>query len=387
MPDVQKLLNTLGLRLNPAVGPDGKPQPIQMRGASSAHYSPSPQYFREQFKLQPNNSELWNNYGAYEATNHRLDSAFSAYETALELDSSNVHASRNLGSLIWNDRAQRQRAEDLFQVALRADDLNFRRETASLLASLVLESEGDGARVRSLHREATNGDPLVGPLANYGMYLLQYCPGEGAYSAQLLRLATQLDPKYPSAAAGMALLQWFEDGDLQGARSLIEPLCVEFHREYPLMAMAVKLAVADGDVPAAEAWLRRLARIVGRSDEVVETYHAYLALLRGESLASIEGRLHGLPGSENRINEAYLLWAQGKRGSASAVLDAVDHGRVAIDAQRELEIVRFLLDRADDSGEATSLALPRDQTLLKALSEHPELTDDRLARLVSVIGT
>jgi hypothetical protein len=98
-PGFEELFKLFGLQLIPATLPDGSSAPIQLDASSSISYRPSPEYFREQFKLRPNDSELWNNFGVYEQAHGRIDKAIEAYKNALELDPENRHAASNLANI------------------------------------------------------------------------------------------------------------------------------------------------------------------------------------------------------------------------------------------------------------------------------------------------
>jgi hypothetical protein len=98
-PEFEELFKLFGLVLIPKTLPDGTPAPIQLDASSSARYHASPEFFREQFKLRPDDSELWNNYGVYEQGHGRIDKAVEAYEKALELDPQNAHAATNLANI------------------------------------------------------------------------------------------------------------------------------------------------------------------------------------------------------------------------------------------------------------------------------------------------
>lgn len=102
-PEFEELFKLLGLVLIPKTLPDGTPAPIQMGSSSSVRYHASPEFFREQFKLRPDDSELWNNYGVYEQGHGRIDKAIEAFERALELDPQNSHAATNLANIRGTD--------------------------------------------------------------------------------------------------------------------------------------------------------------------------------------------------------------------------------------------------------------------------------------------
>ena len=72
-PDAEEMLKKVGLSLTPKILPDGSQAPLQLRGTTSVSYKPSPEFFREQFKLRPADSELWNNFGVYEIGKGRTD--------------------------------------------------------------------------------------------------------------------------------------------------------------------------------------------------------------------------------------------------------------------------------------------------------------------------
>lgn len=57
-PEFALMMKRFGIQFNRKIGPDGKPMPIRMVQSASARSGGSPEYFREQLKLQPENAEI-----------------------------------------------------------------------------------------------------------------------------------------------------------------------------------------------------------------------------------------------------------------------------------------------------------------------------------------
>jgi TPR repeat len=118
-PEIDQLFRRLGIQLRPAIGPNGKPSPIQVVGSTLVATSRSRKYFQEQLKLQPGSAELWNAYGAFLEDRRQFDEAIEAYEHAIELDASNAWAVSNLAKQYWLKRRNLAEADRLYTEAVR----------------------------------------------------------------------------------------------------------------------------------------------------------------------------------------------------------------------------------------------------------------------------
>ncbi len=118
-PETEVMFQNLGLRLKPKIGPDGKPMPIRMVGSTFARGGGTEEYFREQFKLQPESAELWNNYGSLLASRRRPVDAMTAFEKAITLDPAYGTAVANLAKLKWLHDADNERSRQLYDQAIR----------------------------------------------------------------------------------------------------------------------------------------------------------------------------------------------------------------------------------------------------------------------------
>ena len=142
-PAFEELLKLAGVVLIPKTLPDGSPAPIQMTASSSISFHSSPEFFREQFKLRPDDSEFWNNFGVYEQGHGRIDKAMEAYEKALELNGENYSAAHNLAIILWTVRGDRNRPLKLLEIALKSPDSTQRREILALRAEWAAFRDGD----------------------------------------------------------------------------------------------------------------------------------------------------------------------------------------------------------------------------------------------------
>jgi len=385
-PDVEQMLANAGLKLNPKILPDGSRAPLRLVGATSARYSPSPNFFREQFKLRPGDSELWNNFGAYEVGNGRVDAGRSAYERAVELDPQNYIAARNLGLLLWRTYGDRESGRRWVDVALQSSDENQRRETLSLLAEALLFTDGDVAAAGRLYEESIQGDPLTAPLARWGYYILHFEPPRHDEAEQYITDLIQREPQYGLATVVKAEFLWLIHGDVSGARALIESLLAKAPKDVMLLACAIHLCLVDGELDRAVELLRQLTRIEGSNSELVLSFSGLICLCRGGSIAEAEELFRQAGGDANTINVASLLWAQARDVEARTILGSIDQTKLSIDVKTEAQVVSSLVSAGDREAAAAMREKgdgvpPWDPTVLRCLSVHPEVAPERKSLL------
>lgn len=386
-PDVEQMLANAGLKLNPKILPDGSRAPLRLVGATSTRYSPSPSFFREQFKLRPDDSELWNNFGAYEVDNGRVDVGRSAYERAIELDPQNFIAARNLGFLLWRTYGDRESGRRWVDIALQNPDENHRRETLSLLADALLFSDGDVQTAGRLYEESIQGDPLTASLARWGYYILHFEPMRHDEAERRIAALVQQEPHYGLATLVKAEFLWLIHGDVSGARAVVENLLAVTPKDVMLIALAVQLCVVAGELEKAVGLLRQLTRIEGSNSELVLSFSGLICLCRGGSIAESEELFRQAGGDANTVNIASLMWAQARDVEARNMLESIDQAKLSIDTKTELRVVLALASAKDHKAAAAAVRKLEDSTsfwdptVLRCLSVHPEVVEERKALL------
>lgn len=385
-PAFEQMLANVGIKLNPKILPDGSRAPLRLVGGTSARYNPSPNFFREQFKLRPNDSELWNNFGAYEVENGHVDVGRSAYERAVELDPQNYIAASNLGFLLWRTYGDRESGRKWVEVALRSPDDNQRRETLSLLADALLFADGDVAAAGRFYEESIQGDALSGPLARWGYYILHFEPSRHSEAERIITDLVQREPHYGLATVTKAEFLWLVHGDVSGARALVEGLLAQAPKDTMLLASALHLSLVDGEVDRATELLRQLTRIEGSNGKLVLSFSALICLCRGGPLIEAEELFRQAGGDDSAINVGSTLWAQARDDEALTILDSIDQAKLSIDAKTEAQIVSSLASASDPEAAVEALTIgddlpPWDPTVLRCLSVHPEVSAERRSRL------
>lgn len=385
-PDAEDMLRKVGLSLTPKILPNGSRAPLQLRGATSASYSPSPQFFREQFKLRPADSELWNNFGAYETGKGRTDIGRNAYEKALEIDPDNYIAARNLGLLLWRVYGDRKAGRRWIDNALRNPDVNARRETLSLLAETLLFTDGNVSAARQYYDESMQGEGLSAPSARWAYFILHYEPSRSNAAEQILAELVAREPHYGLAVVGKAECLWRLHGDLSAARALVQGVLDKFPKDLLLISSELHLSLADGDLASAEKLLRQLTRQEGADSERVLGLGGLLCLCRGGPLRDAEDLFRQAGGRENAVNLSATLWAQGRKEECVRQLDSIDSGGLSSDAQVEVKILRHLAQTLPSgaAAEATTgdvVYQLGDPTLLRALSVHPEIAEEKRGQI------
>lgn len=392
-PDVEEMLMQAGIKLNRASLPDGSRAPLQLRGATSAGYSPSPAYFREQFKLRPDDSELWNNFGAYEGAQDRTAEACAAYEKALELDPENFIAARNLGILLWRVYGDGERGRHWLDVALRHPDENQRRETLSLLADTLLFEDCDVSAAGRYYEESIGGEMLPAVSARWGYFVLHYDLDRADEAEHVIDRIIEREPNYSLAIVGKAECLWRLHGDLPGARELVRNALDQSPKDALLLSSALRFSLTAGEIDLADDLLRRLTREKGKSSAVVVSFQGLLCLCRGADLREAEDLFREAGGQANLVNLAAVQWAQGRHEECRGTMDHVNLAALSVDARAELTAIRFLVDECTPkivSQEVvkglSDLHFGLDPTMLRALSNHADVAEESRSRIADVLG-
>jgi Tfp pilus assembly protein PilF len=223
-PEFQEMFRRAGLQLKPEIGPDGRPLPIRMEGSTSMTGGASPEYFREQFKLQPDSAELWNNYGSFLAGKRKFDEAMDAFEHAMALDASYVTAIANLAKQRWMHRGDRAESDRLYAHAIRTAEPSVPSWILSDYGVFCDEGLADSDRARDLHNRAAEDVEYPLGKARFALFLLKN--GEDSERADsLLTEALVKQPENPDILFLCGQADWFYKGDREGARAKLQKAC------------------------------------------------------------------------------------------------------------------------------------------------------------------
>lgn len=394
-PNFEELLKLAGIVLIPATLPDGSPAPIQLDASSSVTYSPSPEYFREQFKLRPDDSELWNNFGVYEQQHGRTDKAIEAYEKAVELNAENYSAARNLAIMSWTVHGDRTRSLELLDIALKNPNSTQRRETLGLRANWAAFRDGDIGAARSFYAEALVGELLPNVSAGWARVMLVFDPPEGLQSIELvLDEILRTAPRHVVATTGKAMCMWWLHSDIGAAKSLLLAALNDLPNDVDLLSYGVHVSLADGDLPQAESLLSRLAKPDKREDSpAVLTFRALLGICRGRPLSEATSFLQRDGSLDSLVNLAVLQWAQGRDTESADLVHRIAIKSLSYQGRVELDILQRLLGgagleahRSDIPTDYVDLAGQLlDPTMLRAIAAHAELSESRRDQLNAVL--
>ncbi|GII95765.1 tetratricopeptide repeat protein [Sinosporangium siamense] len=396
-PDIQEMFNRVGLKLNRGKLPDGSPAPIVVRGATSYSYSPSPSYFREQFKLRPNDSELWNNFGAYEDHQGRTESARTAFQKALELKPDNFIAARNLGSLVWRVDGNREEARRLFDIALTDPEDSWRRTTLAYFAEAVLHFEGDVQAAHETYKSAVEGEFVAWIAAKYAWFLLQYKPALIEEARNLIDESLKQDPHLAWALLGKAQCLWHLDRDPDAAFRMLLDYLPRFEKDITFLASTLHMSLVSQHLAAAEELLAQLTRSKDAAEDIKISFKGILDLCQGKSLDVAAASFIASEAETDLINLAAVRWSQGRDAEGREALDNIRGEHLTAGAYAELVITKDLVEGT--SFDAITSTLQElissrriavfDPTLFRGLANHADVDPEiklKLSTLLRVIN-
>lgn len=325
-PDFTHMLSRIGLQLNREIDPNGKPLPIrEVQSQVAMMGGNSDEYFREQFKLRPNNAELWNNYGSFLVAKHKHEDAIAAYERAVELDPSDLTATANLASNIWVHRGDIERARKLYSGVLTATEPSVPSWILSHCANFFDEALGDRARAHDLHARAAEdrNNPLAA--AQYAWFKIKYgidvdrsrieletLLTENSTNAQILDIAARVD--------------YFYFSDIDAARDKINKACSLEPTNTHILRFAADISLRWGDAVSAGYYYRKQLKREPNNAEARGNYGLALLMERKTkgALRHLSKALHSSPDDLNiRTNLAATLWALGRDADAMAQAEVV----------------------------------------------------------------
>lgn len=354
-PEFTLMMKRFGIEFNRKVGPDGKPMPIRMVQSASARSGGSPEYFREQLKLQPENAEVWNNYGSFLAGRRRNDDAISAFEKAHELDPSYVTASANLAKQVWLHQGDVARTYELYRQAVAVAEPSVPSWILSDFAIFCDEALSDSGQAAALHDRAAQDENYPLAAAHRGLFLLKN-KIDPSKAKELFTFALEKQPDNPQILrlAGQADFFWLQNPE--AAREKLNKACSLDPNDAYLLRLTADVCLTMGDSFSAAYYYRKLIKRQEYDAEVHGNYGLALLMER-----KAEGALRHLSRAARvapdnltiRTNLAATLWARGKRREAVSLMRTIMN--VSSPPQIELEAnALFCIAEPRSASEATS---------------------------------
>lgn len=344
LPEAEVMFRKLGLKLNPRIGEDRKPMPIRMMGSTFGRAGGDEQYFREQFKLQPDSAELWNNYGSLLSSRRRPAEAAAAFEKAISLDPAYVTAVANLAKVKWLSVKDLERAKNLYVQALRLTEPSVPTWILSDAATFYAEGLGDHVSARALHERAVTDPEYPLSKARLAHYLLAQ---EGVSTSQAAQdLFEQALTKQPNDAQILRLAGQADFLFLSMPNRALERLhraCSLTPQDPSVLIPAAGVCLATGDADSAAYYYRKAFRRID-PDWLLESNYglALLATKKPDGAMRHLRRAQKLSPSEPAVltNLAAALWVTGGRGEATQMMH--DTLSRSPEADVELELLAML---------------------------------------------
>jgi Tfp pilus assembly protein PilF len=276
-PEQEAWLRQLGLRINPAIGEDGKPKPIRMTGSTFVQFgAKTAKDYREQLKLRPDSAELWNNYGSFLLSRVKIDEAIVAYEKALELDPSYVSALANLAKQRWLSKPDLPEAKHLYEKAVQASEPSVPAWLLSDAAVFYAEGLGDVETARQMHERAAADPDNFLAKAHLGAFLLAQDSGS-TVGAALLEDVLEGQPTNAEVLRLCARADWLYLDKSARAMERMHKACSLDPRSGHILAFAGYVCLVMGDIDSAVYYLQRAMKRIDRHWQLESNYG--LALL------------------------------------------------------------------------------------------------------------
>lgn len=324
-PEFALMMKKLGIRLNRKTGPDGKPMPIRVDQSASGRTGSSPEYFREQLKLQPDNAEIWNNYGSFLVSRRRYDNAISAFEKAHELDPSYVTATANLAKRVWLHQGDIVRAHQLYQEALAVAEPSVPSWILSDFAIFCDEALSDSDQAAGLHDRASRDEnyPLAAALRALFLFKSDIDSLKGK---ELLAIALEKQPDNPQILRLAGQIDFFYLQDPAAALQKLHKACSLAPNDDYLLRLTADVCLTTGDSFSAAYYYRKLIKLQDYDAEVHGNYGLALLMERKSEGAHRHLSKASRVAPDNltiRVNLAAALWTRRKRSEAVALIRSI----------------------------------------------------------------
>ena len=379
-PEFALMMKRFGIKFNRRIGPDGKPMPIQVVQSASGRSGASPEYFREQLKLQPENAEVWNNYGSYLTGRGRYEDVISAFEKAHELDPSYVTAAANLAKTVWKQRGDVRRAKELYEEAVIAAEPSVPSWILTDFAIFSDEALSDYVQAADLHDRASRDKDYPLAWAQQALFMLERKEDPSKASA-LLASALEKQPGNPQILAVAARADFFYLGNPETACQKLHKACSLNSNDVYLLRLAADLCAMTGDSYSAAYYYRKVIKRQPYDAEVHGNYG--LALLMERKLEGAQRHLKKAARASPdhfgiRTNLAATLWAAGNKAEAVALMcNIIDAGPPP---EIELEVMAMSYLTTPSSRQESA---PRIRQLIAGGAQADGTTVRRMARDMS----
>jgi Flp pilus assembly protein TadD len=317
-PEIEELFRRMGGGLKRAIEPDGKPSPLVVSGSTSVIGGGSPESLWEQLKLQPDNAEVWNRYGASLERNRKFDDAMSAFERARRLNPSYVPAITNLARQHWLRTGNLSEADRLYAEAVSASAPSVPTWVLSDFAAFCDEALGDTQRAQDLHARAVVGDDFPLAMARLGYFLLKH--GQEIERANsLLTDALDEQPNNPQILSLVGQADWFFKGNRQAGRERMVKACTLNPADVGTLRMAADMCLTLGEGASAAYYYRKLMKRCPADWQIESNYGLALLINRKP-----DGALRWLSRARRAVpnepmvltNIATTLWALRRKAEA-----------------------------------------------------------------------
>ena len=353
VPEVEAMFRKVGLQLTPQTGEDGNPMPIRMKGSTFARAGGDEQYFREQFKLQADSAELWNNYGSLLTSRRRAAEAAAAFEKAIALDPAYVTAVANLAKVKWLSEKDVERARELYVQALRLTEPSVPTWILSDAATFYAEGLGDHVSAKALHERAVTDPEYPLSKARLAHHLLAQ---EGGSTSQAAHdLFEQALNKQPNDAQILRLAGEADFLFLSMPSRALERLhkaCSLAPQDPSVLIPAAGVCLATGDADSAAYYYRKAFKRVDPDWRLESNYGlALLATKKPAGAVRHLRRAQKLSPNEPAVltNLAAALWVTGGRGEATQTLHDALGRRPEPAVELEILAMLFCVGALDES--------------------------------------
>jgi Tfp pilus assembly protein PilF len=277
-PETAELWNRLGLRFDPQIGADGRPVPMKLIQSGSVTIGSSPEYFREQLKLQPDNADLWNNYGNFLKGRRQPEKAIEAYQKAIDLNPSHAIALSNLAAMQWEE-GNIAEAEQLYARAVAASEPSVPAVILSNFATFCDEALSETQRAALLHERAASDENFPLAEARQALFILKH-ENDLDRANSLLANALAKQPDNPQILYLAGKADWFYNKDSDAAIAKLHKACSLDPRDINVLGFAAYAAMKSGDSASAAYYCRKLLKVFPTAE--VQANYAIALLMEGK---------------------------------------------------------------------------------------------------------
>jgi Tfp pilus assembly protein PilF len=321
-PEVEDLLRRMGISLERATGPDGRPSPLVVPGTSTVMVGGSPEYFRDQLKLQRNNAQLRDNYGVHLVGKGKLDKAMDEFELAKTLDPSYAPAFAHLAQQYWLYKRDMAEAQRLYAEAVDDASPSVPAWILTDFAAFCDEALEDTQRARELHDRAVGAENSPGARAGLGYFLLKH--GQEIERANsLLDDALGEEPGNPHILRLVGEADWHYRGDREAGRERVVKGCILNPADAVALRVAADMCIVLGDSFSAAYFYRKLMKRVPADWQIEANYGLALFLERKPdgALRRLSRARRSVPNDPVVLtNTGATLWALRRRVDATALM-------------------------------------------------------------------